>query len=110
MYIMSALSYGPAGREGSVSMAYGARKRKTGNPAVKLDSSSHVCEPAMKVFGSVALGSSSARKYLRTCESCFQKLRVSYEEHCVLDCHVLWSYIDMIPNACVPGIRHGFCR
>ena len=31
----------------------------------------------MKDFGSVALGSSSARKYLRTCESCFQKLRVS---------------------------------
>lgn len=31
----------------------------------------------MKVLGSVALGSSSARKYLRTCESCFQKLRVS---------------------------------
>jgi hypothetical protein len=32
----------------------------------------------MKDFGSVALGSSSARKYLRTCESCFQKLSVSY--------------------------------
>ena len=31
----------------------------------------------MKDLGSVALGSSSARKYLRTCESCFQKLRVS---------------------------------
>lgn len=35
-------------------------------------------KPLMKLFGSLALGSSSARKYLSTCESCFQKLRVSY--------------------------------
>jgi hypothetical protein len=35
----------------------------------------------MKVFGSVALGSSSARKYLSTCVSCFQKLRVSYGKY-----------------------------
>jgi hypothetical protein len=31
----------------------------------------------MKVFGNLALGSSSARKYLSTCVSCFQKLSVS---------------------------------
>ena len=29
-------------------------------------------KPLMKLLGSRALGSSSVRKYLRTCESCFQ--------------------------------------
>lgn len=37
----------------------------------------------MKVFGKLALGSSSARKYLRTCVSCFQKLRVSCKKKAV---------------------------
>ena len=31
----------------------------------------------MKLLGSRALGSSSARKYLSTCDNCFQKLSVS---------------------------------
>lgn len=32
----------------------------------------------MKFFGNLAFGSSSARKYLSTCVSCFQKFNVSY--------------------------------
>jgi hypothetical protein len=64
----------------------------------------------MKDFGSVAFGSSSARKYLRTCESCFQKLRVSCERAmCVRLSCALAVYGDSF-NASVPGIRHGFCR
>jgi hypothetical protein len=31
----------------------------------------------MKLSGNLALGSSSARKYLSTCDVCFQKFRVS---------------------------------
>lgn len=31
----------------------------------------------MKLLGSLALGSSSARKYFSTCDVCFQKFRVS---------------------------------
>lgn len=57
----------------------------------------------MKVFGSVALGSSSARKYLRTCVSCFQKLRVSCEERCVSDHYSL----SLCPY--VPGNRQRGC-
>lgn len=34
-------------------------------------------KPLMKLLGNLALGSSSARKYFRTWDSCFQKLRVS---------------------------------
>jgi len=52
----------------------------------------------MKVFGSVALGSSSARKYLRTCVSCFQKLRVSCEERFVSDHHALFLYSYVTRN------------
>lgn len=63
----------------------------------------------MKDFGSVALGSSSARKYLRTCESCFQKLRVSCGG---VACQIVMCFGRMwsTSNGCVPGIRHGFCR
>jgi len=98
MYMMSALSYGPTGREGSVSMAYGAYKKKDWKPSCQSEKYAFGCEltwrkPAMKVLGSVALGSSSARKYLRTCESCFQKLRVSYRERFVLDYNVLWPCV-----------------
>jgi hypothetical protein len=32
----------------------------------------------MKFFGSFGVGSSSVWKYFMTCESCFQKLSVSY--------------------------------
>lgn len=35
-------------------------------------------KPCMKSFGNLAFGSSSARKYLSTCVSCFQKFNVSY--------------------------------
>jgi hypothetical protein len=34
-------------------------------------------KPLMKLLGNLALGSSSARKYLSTCDVCFQKFRVS---------------------------------
>ena len=46
----------------------------------------------MKDLGSVALGSSSARKYLRTCESCFQKLRVSCRD---IACQIVMCFGPM---------------
>ena len=38
-------------------------------------------KPLMKFVCSLALGSSSARKYFKTCDSCFQKFRVSCTAH-----------------------------
>jgi hypothetical protein len=57
--------------------------------------------PLMKLFGSLALGSSSARKYLRTCDSCFQKLSVScpYVNICTSNrkpCSVLLPYLELL--------------
>jgi hypothetical protein len=82
MYIMSALSYGPAGREGLLAwrMEQEAGRVKP-QPSNSIEYSHTWRKPAMKVFGSVALGSSSARKYLSTCVSCFQKLRVSCRKY-----------------------------
>jgi hypothetical protein len=52
----------------------------------------------MKFLGSAALGSSSARKYLRTWVSCFQKLRVSW-----VDKGSKFGLIEAVEDS-VPGI------
>lgn len=65
----------------------------------------------MKFFGNLAFGSSSARKYLSTCVSCFQKFNVSC---CARHQRVLSSFLarvlqyTLLPrNIRVPGTPDG---
>jgi len=76
MYMVSALSCGPVRRKGLLAWRMEQLGEETAvSGSIELLRTSR--KPAMNVFGNLALGSSSARKYLSTCVSCFQKLSVS---------------------------------